>query len=121
MRLAGGVADPATALRLVLRTRVLTLSSTPSPHRGAGGLKTLRDTAAPLGFSELVARRRGPSIEDGLVFGGFLENLPAICFPEFQTTPIFRKTAVTSKAKINPRRRPRQKGPIFRTFRFPST
>ena len=29
-----------------------------------GGLKTLRDTAAPLGFSELVARRRGSSIED---------------------------------------------------------
>ena len=26
------------------------LSNTPSPHRGAGGLKTLRDTAAPLVF-----------------------------------------------------------------------
>ena len=27
-------------------------------------LKTLRDTAAPLGCSEFVARRRGPSMED---------------------------------------------------------
>ena len=39
-----------TALRLVQSTRVLVVSNTPSPHRGAGGLKTLRDTAAPLGF-----------------------------------------------------------------------
>ena len=29
-----------TALRLVQSTRVLKLSNMPSPHRGAGGLKT---------------------------------------------------------------------------------
>ena len=46
----GTVANAAQPWRLVLSTRVLNLSNTPSPHRGAGGLKTLRDTAAPLGF-----------------------------------------------------------------------
>ena len=60
----GTVAHPRYSLTAGSPNGVLTLSNTPSPHRGAGGLKTLRDTAAPLGFSELVARRRGSSIED---------------------------------------------------------
>ena len=39
-----------------------------------GGLKTLRDTAAPPGFQALVARKRGPSMHDDFVFGELSEG-----------------------------------------------
>ena len=54
-------------------------------------LKTLRDTAAPLGYSELVARRRGPVIEDDLVFGRFLENISASLFSGNSTIAVLSK------------------------------
>ena len=113
----GTVAHTRYSLTAGSPNRVLKLSNTPSPHRGAGGLKTLRDTAARLGFQALVARKRGPSIQDDLFFGEFSENLLASFFLEFHKSQIFHETSVTSTIQIDPRHRLQEKGTILMTFR----